>query len=391
MTNRDEERHIQTLVAHDPVDTRHHGAVTMPLYQNSLFAFENHASFDCAMKDVLAAHVYSRGNNPTVMYLERRIAELEGGEQARCFASGMGAIAGTLHALLQTGDHIVCVDQAYGPTREFLADLSTRYRVEVTFVDGSELDAFRQAVRPNTKVIYLESPTSGLFELQDLEGVAAIAREAGALTVIDNSWATPVFQRPISMGIDLVVHSLTKYFSGHSDSLGGVVVGRRDLIETISNRSYMLLGSVMTAHTASLITRGVRTLPLRMERHQASGLRVAEHLLRKGDVVRVNHPGLPTHPQRGLAEKQLQGYGSLFSFVTRHPVDSLKAWADDLEYFRIGVSWGGYESLVTVGAAPARWNQGGESPSIARLYIGLEDPDVLIGDIERAWSRLVRD
>jgi cystathionine beta-lyase/cystathionine gamma-synthase len=299
----------------------------------------------------------------------------------------MGAIAGTLHGLLQSGDHVVCVDQAYGPTREFLTDLSARYRVEVSFVDGSDPDTFRQALRPNTKLLYLESPTSGLFELQDLEAVAAIARKAGALTVIDNSWATPVYQRPLSMGIDLVVHSLTKYFSGHSDSLGGVVVGRRELVETISHRSYMLLGSVMTAQTASLIMRGVRTLPLRMERHQASGLRVAEHLLRKADVTRVNHPGLPTHPQRELAAKQLQGYGSLFSFVTKHSVESMKAWADALEYFRIGVSWGGYESLVTVGAAPERLNPNGDSPSIVRLYVGLEDADVLIEDIDRVWPR----
>ena len=387
MLKTDAERRIHTLATHDTVDSRHHGAVTMPLYQNSLFAFETHASFDSAMKDVLATHVYSRGNNPTVTYLERRIAELEGGELARCFASGMGAIAGTLHALLQSGDHVVCVDQAYGPTREFLTDLSARYRVEASFIDGSDTETFRQALRPNTKLLYLESPTSGLFELQDLEAVAAIARKAGALTVIDNSWATPVFQRPLSMGIDLVVHSLTKYFSGHSDSLGGVVVGRRELVETVSHRSYMLLGSVMTAQTASLIMRGVRTLPLRMERHQASGLRVAEHLQRKADVTRVNHPGLSTHPQRELAAKQLQGYGSLFSFVTKHSVESMKAWADALEYFRIGVSWGGYESLVTVGTAPDRLNPNGDSPSIVRLYVGLEDADFLIEDIERVWPR----
>jgi len=149
----------------------------------------------------------------------------------------------------------------------------------------------------------------------------------------------------------------------------------------------MLLGSVMTAQTASLIMRGVRTLPLRMERHQASGLRVAEHLQRKADVTRVNHPGLSTHPQRELAAKQLQGYGSLFSFVTKHSVESMKAWADALEYFRIGVSWGGYESLVTVGTAPDRLNPNGDSPSIVRLYVGLEDADVLIEDIERVWPR----
>ncbi|WP_336774551.1 trans-sulfuration enzyme family protein [Paenibacillus sp. MMO-58] len=380
---------LHTKVAHDEVDTKHYGAVTMPIYQNSLFAFENHESFDHAMQDVLAATVYSRGNNPTVQYLESKIADLEAAERARCFASGMAAIAGSLHALLRSGDHVICVNQAYGPTRQFLNELSERYRVEVTYVDGCQVSDFEDELRPHTRLIYLESPTSGLFQLQDLEGVAALAKRAGVLTMIDSSWATPCFQRPLTWGIDLVLHSMTKYFSGHSDCLGGVVAGRADLIDEIANKGYMLFGGVMTPHTASLMIRGLRTLPLRMERHHSSGLTIAEFMEKHPLVNRVNHPGLPSHPQHALACKQLEGYGSLFSFETQLSVEMLKKWADALRYFRIGVSWGGFESLVTVGQTPAIRNLAGNNPSVARLYIGLEDPQTLIGDIEQAWNQVV--
>jgi len=387
-TSDSERRRLYTQVSHDPVDVRHHGAVSMPVYQSSLFAFDTYDEFEEAMKDVLAATVYSRGNNPTVMYLEEKIARLEGGERARCFASGMGAISAVLFALAGSGDHVVCVDQAYGPTRELLGDLSARFNVEASFVDGADTEAFAAAIRPNTKLFYLESPTSGLFEMQDLPALARLAKAHGILTAIDNSWATPYFQKPLALGCDLVVHSLTKYFSGHSDSVGGVVVGSRELVGLIGARSYLNLGAAMAPQTASLITRGLRTLPLRLERHQASALKIAEHLAAKTDVARVNHPGLPSYAQQELAARQLSGYGGLFSFVARHSVEKMKRWATDLEYFRIGVSWGGYESLVTVGTTPDRFNADGSAPAIVRLYIGIEDADELIADIERAWSRL---
>lgn len=386
-SERDKNR-FYTEVSHDAVDSRHQGAISMPVYQSSLFAFETHQKFDEAMKDVLAASVYSRGNNPTVMYLEDKIARLEGGESARCFASGMGAISAVIFALAGSGDHIVCVDQAYGPTRELLADLSARFGVEVTFIDGKDTEGFANAIRPNTKLFYLESPTSGLFEMQDIPALAALAKEHGIVTAIDNSWATPYFQKPIAMGIDLVMHSLTKYFSGHSDSLGGVVVGSRELVSLIGHRSYLNLGAAMAPQTAALITRGLRTLPLRLERHNASALKIAAHLASKPDVARVNHPGLESYPQKELADRLLSGYGGLFSFVTRHSVEKMKQWATDLDYFRIGVSWGGYESLVTVGSAPAKDIEAGVALASVRLYIGIEDPDELLADIERNWAKL---
>ena len=377
---------LYNIVAHDPVDKRHYGAVNMPVYLNSLFAFEDYESYEKAAKNEQLEHVYSRGNNPTVEYLEHRIAELEKGERARCFASGMAAISSTLHALLRSGDHVICVDQVYGPARQFLNEMAARYRVEVTYVSGVSLEEFEQALKPNTRLIYLESPTSIFFRLQDLRGVAALAGRAGVLTMIDNSWASPCYQQPLTMGIDLVVHSMTKYFSGHSDCIGGVVVGRAELIDEIFSKGYMLLGGIMTAHTAFLMTRGLRTLPLRMERHHRSGLIVAKHMEQHPLVERVHHPGLESHPQHDLALRQLSGYGSLFSFETKLPPEKMKQWANALDFFRIGPSWGGYESLVTVHAAPAQ--SGGNPHSVVRLYIGMEDPETLIEDLEQAWKKI---
>jgi cystathionine beta-lyase/cystathionine gamma-synthase len=377
-----EERFTQT--AYDPVDTRHHGAIHVPLYQNSLFAFETYEAFENAFTDLMHNHIYSRGNNPTVSYLEQKLAELEGAEEAKCFASGMGAISAAILSCVGQGDHIVCVDQAYGPTKELLSVYMSRFGVETTFVDGRFIDNIREATRPNTKLIYLESPTTMYFELQDLQACAAFARSIGARTIIDGTWATPLYQNPLALGVDLVVHSITKYIGGHSDCVGGVVLGSRELLERIGNQEYMLLGAIMTPQTAALVSKGLRTLPLRMERHESSGLAVAEHVRTLPFVRRVNHPGLPSHPQHDLAVSQMSGSSSLFSFVADAPLQKMKAWADQLKYFKIGVSWGGFESLVTVNPV----SEQSEDGCIVRLYVGLESPQDLIADINRAAESL---
>ncbi len=209
---KDKKREQQfTQTAYDLLDGRHHGAIHVPIYQNSLFAFNSYEQFEEAGKELLSHHVYSRGNNPTVQHLERKLADLEQAESAKCFASGMAAITSAILSVVEEGDHIVCVRQAYGPTREFLGSYLARFNVETTFIDGSTIDHWREAVRPNTKLLYLESPTSMLFQLQDLRQCAAFARSIGAISIIDNTWATPCFQNPLALGIDLVVHSLTKY------------------------------------------------------------------------------------------------------------------------------------------------------------------------------------
>ncbi|WP_372663385.1 PLP-dependent aspartate aminotransferase family protein [Cohnella sp.] len=376
-----------TKTAFDPFDTRHHGAIQVPIYQNSLFAFDSYDQFDQAMSELLNHHVYSRGNNPTVQYLEQKLAELEEAESAKCFASGMAAISSAILSVVGHGDHIICVHQAYGPTREFLGSYLSRFGVETTFIDGRSIEQWSGAVRPNTKLLYLESPTTSFFGLQDLRMCAELARSIGALTIVDNSWATPCFQNPLTFGIDLVVHSITKYIGGHSDCVGGVVLGSKALIERIGYTEYMLLGGIMTPQTAALVSKGLRTLPLRMQRHEDSGLQVAEYIGRQDFVSRVNHPGLPSHPQYELGLRQMSGSSSLFSFVSDVPVERWKEWAGRLRYFKIGVSWGGFESLVTVNRIE-RENDDGLEASLIRLYVGMENPKDLIADLEQSWSHL---
>ncbi|SDW82129.1 PLP-dependent aspartate aminotransferase family protein [Paenibacillus sp. CF384] len=379
------EKHF-TQVSYDKLDSRHHGAIHMPIYQNSLFAFQTYEEFDTAFQALLDNHIYSRGNNPTVTYLEQKLAELEGADKAKCFASGMAAISSAILSSVQQGDHVICVDQAYGPTREFLGSYMVKFGVETTFVDGTNIDSFRAAVRPNTKLLYLESPTSGLFELQNLRECAAYAKLIGARTIIDNTWATPCFQSPLDLGVDLVVHSITKYISGHSDCVGGVILGSHELIDQVGYAEYMLLGGLMTPQTAALVSKGMRTLPLRMQRHEESGLLLAEFMSRKAYVSRVNHPGLTSHPQYELGKSQMKGYSSLFSFVTDEPLAKMRAWATKLQYFKIAVSWGGFESLVTVNALPPGTD--GQSATVVRLYVGMEDPKDLMADIDLAWDSL---
>lgn len=375
-----------TQVAHDSHDELHQGAVVMPIYQNSLFTFATYEEFDRASTDVSDSCVYTRGNNPTVRQLEMRLAALQGGEKARCFASGMAAISTAILANVRAGDHIICIDQVYGPTRELLTSFLTRYGVETTFVDGASLEAIRAAVRANTKLVYLESPTTMTFQLQDLSACARLAKSIGAVTMIDNTWATPCLQNPFEHGIDFVLHSMSKYIGGHSDIIGGVLIGSAENINRINASEYLLLGGIMTPHSASLAMRGLRTLPLRLEKQEQSGLTVARRLESLPFVRKVNHPGLASHPQHELARRQMSGSSSLFSFETDLPAEEMKAWADRLEYFRIGVSWGGHESLVTVG----RLGPGYESVpgSLVRLYVGLENPQVLIEDIEQASAKL---
>ncbi|MCQ6560043.1 trans-sulfuration enzyme family protein [Paenibacillus mendelii] len=375
---------VYTTVSYDPTDTRHHGAISVPVYQSSLFAFERYDQFDAAFSDLFSHHVYSRGNNPTVEYLERKLAELEEGEAARCFASGMAAITSSIMSLVRSGDHIICVNQVYGPTKEFLGSYLSRFGIETTFVDGRDMVAWQAAIQPNTKLFYLESPTTMMFELQDLRACTSMAKSIGAATIIDNTWATSCYQKPLSMGVDLVVHSLTKYVSGHSDCVGGAVIGSKRLIDQLSHHEYMLFGGIMAPQIAALLTRGLRTLPLRMQRHESSGLIVAAHMEKQSYVRKVNHPGLASHPQHDLACEQMTGYSSLFSFEADQPVELLKEWANRLQYFKIGVSWGGFESLVTVNSIGGTQSHS----SIVRIYVGQENPEDLIRDIDQAWQQI---
>ncbi len=356
---------------------RYMGSVVPPIFQNSLFTAP---SVDARSRKS-GRYIYTRESNPTTDILNRKIAALEGAEEARCFASGMAAISAAVMSQLRSGDHVVCVKNVYYPARALLQDYLNRFGVEVSFVQGTRVEDFEQALRPNTRLFYLESPTSINLWLQPLEEVCAFARARGITTIIDNTWATPVFQRPIQMGVDIVVHSASKYLGGHSDVIAGVVCTSRQHIEAI-HREMTLIGGVLDPFAAWLILRGLRTLPARLRQHQQSALRVAQWLSEHPAVHRVLYPGLPSHPQYELACRQMSGFSGLFSFTLKHNSREAAAGVvDALKTFHIGVSWGGYESL----ALPMLIEDyDGEQRWGLRVHIGLEQPESLIADLEQA-------
>ncbi|MCK6485096.1 MAG: PLP-dependent transferase [Phycisphaerae bacterium] len=397
---------FETICIHHAEDReRHEGAAAPPIYQASTFTYPNCAEFESRERPDTARYDYTRTDNPTTRLLTEKIVALEGGEAGRAFSSGMAAISAAILSCVRAGDHVVCIDTVYGPTRQLMLHWLPRFGIETTFVPGTDATDFERAIRPNTRILYVESPSSLVYAIQDLAAVADLARSRGLFTICDNSYATPFFQRPLSLGIDLVAHTATKYFGGHSDLVAGVVVGSKARMEPLIEHEGKLLGGVIDPFAAWLMLRGLRTLALRMERHQASALAIARMLQAHPRVERVLHPGLPHHPGIELARRQMTGTSSLLSFTLKathdvantsraaesagpdaSPPDGRKAAAhrvvDMLRYFSIGVSWGGHESLAIPvflrepGATAGEWG--------IRLHVGLEHVDDLIADLRQA-------
>ncbi len=393
---------IETICAHHGEDpSAYFGAATPPLFQNSLFTFPNceararnyRTSPDGTLQPaggVSEAYDYSRVANPTTEIAEAKIAALEGGDRARCFGSGMGAISAAILSCVKSGDHVIAPQTVYGPTRQFLSDYLKRFEVSVTFVDGADPQDYADALRPNTALLYLESPSSVVMKQQDIAAVATIAKEHGAATVIDNSWASPIFQQPLKFGIDLVVHSATKYLGGHSDMVAGVAVGNAERMRKLTLEEGCLLGAMLDPFAAWLLIRGLRTLPIRMERHQSNARRLANALLEHPAVARVFYPGIATDPQESLTARQLRGTSGLLTIALKNDSKaSAYAFTDSLQYFGIACSWGGFESLVLPMTVPKSvvGESGEGSRWLVRLHIGLETCEDLWSDIEQALAK----
>ncbi len=377
----------RTIVAHDGDDPRAWlGAVAPPIYETSLFTFPSFEAAEAAFRDRSHTLTYTRGWNPTVMVAEQKIAALEGGEACKVFASGMAAISSSFLRFLGNGDHAVAVRDLYSVSYRFLREFAPRYGIAHTLVGGHDLDEIAAAIRPNTKVLYLESPTSWTFRLQDLHACAALARDRRIITIIDNSWATPLFQRPIEFGIDVVVHSASKYLSGHSDVVAGAVISTRRIIDEIYWYEHAILGGNIGPFEAWLLGRGLRTLPIRMPVHQAGAMAVARFLEAHPRVRAVHYPGLPTHPQHALGRRQMSGTSGLMSVELDADLERVRAFTNALRLFAIGVSWGGYESLVLpIAVTDTPRNEERDHPTgLIRLHIGVEEPDALIADLEQA-------
>lgn len=375
---------------------RYFNAVAPPIVQSSIFCFENVADMRARMHDEYGEHCYTRGNNPTVEILRKKIAALEGAEGCLVFSSGAAAIAAGVVASVAGGDHVVCVHKPYSWTHKLLTQLLPRFGVRCAFVDGTDAANVEAALEPATRLIVLESPNSLTFELQDLAAIARLARGRGIRTLCDNSYASPLNQTPIALGIDLVAHSATKYLNGHSDVVAGALCGPQAILKEVFKGPFMTFGAAPSPHDAWLMLRGLRTLRLRVERSGAGAMRIAQWLEAHPRVERVWYPHLPSHPQYELAKRQMCMSGGLLSFAPRcADISAVERFCDALKRFLLSVSWGGYESLACPSAAfhpPGTKVEaalpGMPPPHLVRLSIGLEDPDVLIADLEQALEKV---
>lgn len=362
-------------------------AVSPPIFQTSIFCFPSFAEFRDALNDEVNHCLYTRGNNPTVMLAEQKIAALEGAGRAKLVSSGSAAISNAIMAFVKSGDHIVCVENCYSWAEILLTKYLPRFGVTTTFVDGTDTDAIFAAVTGKTKIIYLESPTSFTFKLQDLPAIAKEARKRNIKTIIDNTWATPIFCNPLSMGIDISLHSATKYLGGNSDILAGVITGSKADIDLIQKQEFMQMGTVPDPFMAWLLIRGMRTLHIRMKAHFDGAMKTAAYLETHSKVESVLYPMLDSFKQIDLSRKLFAGGSGLFSFQLKcKKIDQIEEFVNSLRLFKRAVSWGGYESLIFPNAV--KYPNPADCPAdrigLVRLHIGLEDPEDLIKDLDDA-------
>jgi cystathionine gamma-synthase len=369
------------------------GALTTPIVQTSTYTFQDTAEILHFMHSKVAGGEmprveYGRYGNPTQSAAEHKVASLEGGERALLFASGMGAITTTLGALLSSGDHLILVRDAYHRSRDFAANYLSRWGIETTFVPVDDPHVMAAAVRPTTRVIFSETPTNPYLSIMDLSAMVEIGRAHTVTTIVDSTFATPVNLRPLEYGIDLVVHSATKYLGGHNDLLAGVVVGSSRLLDQIGE-ARGVLGAVSSPHDAYLLLRGLKTLEVRVRRQNDNAQRLAEFLQQHRAVHRVYYPGLPSHPQHDIALQQMTGFGGVVSFEVDGDLDTTSRFVDRLRIPYIGPTLGGVESIVQQPAIlysldPGERREAGLKDNLVRYAVGIEDPEDLIADLRQA-------
>lgn len=365
---------------------RYLGAVVPPIFQNSLHVFPSMEAY--LSHDKYSDFVYGRVSNPTVRIVEQKIAGLERAAHGALFASGMAAATTVIAATCRAGSHVIYLRNCYSPVVTYLNDYCVpKLDMAVTAVSGLDLAELEAAIRPETALVLLESPTSILFDVVDLAAIATIARRHGVVTCVDNSYCSPLYQKPLELGIDVVTHTLSKYLGGHSDVIGGVALCNDDALGRRLLDTRELLGGIMGPQEAALVMRGIRTLDVRLERHRQTAERVAAFLEGHPKVARVRYPGLPSHPQYQLAQRQQTGSCGLLSFEPRATREQAAQLCNALQLFQIGVSWGGFESLVVMpqyNMPPETAAAMGTTNALVRIHCGLEGAENLIADLEQA-------
>ncbi len=371
------------------------GSATVPIYQTSTFKFKSadHGAACFAGED--DGYIYTRLNNPTIDSLEKLVAELENGYRAIATSSGMGAVNTIYSGLLNQGDHIISTDAVYGPSRVVMEKHYSKFGVESTYLDTTDPENIRKAIRPNTKLLYVETPANPTMAITDLEEAVKIAREHNLITVADNTFCSPYLQRPIDFGFDVVFHSVTKFLNGHADIVGGIIVSRDKSFDDILRPMMINLGCNMDPHQAYLVIRGLKTLAVRMDRSQENAMKVAHFLEDHPKVEWVNYPGLPSHKQYELAKKQMKGPGSMISFGLKGGLSAGKSLMNNVQLSILAVSLGGVESLIQHPASMTHSKvtreareRAGISDGLVRFSVGIENADDIIADLSQALEKV---
>jgi cystathionine beta-lyase len=367
-------------------------AVSPPIIQTSNFTFKKVADFRAAFQNEFESLVYSRGGNPTVNILRQKLAALDGAEDCLVFNSGAAAITASVMSQVQTGDHIVSVRAPYSWAQKLFENLLAKFGVTHTYIEGTQIANWQSAIQPNTKVFYLESPNSWTYELQDLKAVAALAKQKNIITIIDNSFCTPLYQKPIELGIDMSLQSATKYIGGHSDVVAGVLTGSKALMRKIFESELMTLGNAIQPFNAWLLIRGLRTLPIRLQRSTETTRQVLAWLKNHPKVEQVIFPFDEAFPQLELAHQQMTGACGLLTFVIKvETVTQIETFSESLQHIMMAVSWGGHESLIIprcAGIPSEKFDANNVEHRMLRLYVGLEEPEYLIEDLGQAFEKM---
>jgi len=389
----DGSRGINTRLVHPDSAADAYGAVNVPIYQSSTFAFRNAAHGAALFAGSDDGYIYTRLGNPTIRALENTVAALEGGFGGVATSSGMGAVAAVYMALLESGAHLVSTASVYGPSRGLVEKRLSRFGVESSYVDTSDVRQIERAMRPQTKLIYVETPSNPSTQVTDLRAVADLARRHGVLLVVDNTFASPYLQRPLELGADVVVHSVTKFINGHADVVGGLIVARTEALYRRIRPLMIDLGSNMDPHSAFLVLRGLKTLGVRIERAQRSALPIARWLEAHLKVSWVRYLGLESHSQHELARRQMSGFGSMISFELRGGLAAGRVLMDHVKLATLAVSLGGVETLIEHPASMTHAGMSREdrlaagiSDGLVRYSVGIEDVEDLIADLEQALA-----
>ena len=371
------------------------GSIAAPIYQTTNYQFKNVEDGAKKCESIDNGYCYTRLGSPTQSILEKKMAALEGGEEALAFTTGVAAISALLFSVLKQGDHAVVTDTCYSATHYLFDSLLPKFGVEATFVDASEVRNVESALQSNTRIIYFESPANPTVKLVDIKAIAQLAKEKNILSVIDSTFASPILQRPLEQGIDVVVHSATKYIGGHGDVMGGILVGTKELMHTVRDETLKNMGGVIMPFDAYLLIRGLKTLEVRVKKHCENAMAVAKYLEQHPKVEGVFYPGLPSHSQHELAKRQMDDFGGMVCFELKKGLEAGITFMNSLKFCRLAVSLGDTDTLIQHPASMTHWyiskeerEKSGITDGLVRMSVGLEDPEDIILDLEQALDKV---